>query len=85
MIDELHQFVDEAGRRQSDIDISFGSFKGGSPGSGSFDPDVYREGIDELTGVGVTWTHTGVPGDSLAHALEALEQYGKTVIKPSRG
>jgi len=84
MIEELWQFVDEAGRKQTDIDISFGSLKGGSPGSQSFDPDSNREGIDDLAHLGVTWIHTGVPGGSLAQALEALEQYGETVIKPSR-
>ncbi|HEY1829206.1 MAG TPA: LLM class F420-dependent oxidoreductase [Acidimicrobiales bacterium] len=84
MIEELRQFVDEAGRPQSAIDIAFGSFKGGSPGSGSFDPDLHREGVDELAQLGVTWTHTGVPGGSLAEAIEALEQYGETVIGPSR-
>lgn len=84
MIGELHQFVNEAGREQGDIDISFGSLKGGSPGSRSFDADLHREGIDDLARLGVTWTHTGVPGGSLAQALEALEQYGETVIKASR-
>ena len=84
MIDELRQFIDDAGRQQSDIDISFGSLKGGSPGSRSFDPDLNREGIEDLARLGVTWTHTGVPGGSLDQALEALEQYGETVIKPSR-
>jgi alkanesulfonate monooxygenase SsuD/methylene tetrahydromethanopterin reductase-like flavin-dependent oxidoreductase (luciferase family) len=84
MIDELREFVDEAGRQQSDIDISFGSLKGGSPGSRSFDSDLNREGIDDLARLGVTWTHTGVPGGSVSQALEALEQYGETVITPSK-
>jgi probable F420-dependent oxidoreductase len=85
MIEELWEFVEVAGRDQSDIDISFGSLKGGSPGSGSFDADLHREGIDDLARLGVTWIHTGVPGGSLGQALEALEQYGETVVKPSRG
>jgi probable F420-dependent oxidoreductase len=84
MIDELRHFVDEARRPQSDIDISFGSFKGGAPGSVSFDPDLYREGIDDLARIGVSWAHTGVPGASLAEALEALQQFGEAVIEPSR-
>ena len=31
--------------------------------------------------LGVTWSGVGVPGDSLAHALETLERYGATVIR----
>jgi probable F420-dependent oxidoreductase len=84
MIDELRGYIDEAGRSPSDIDIAFGSFKGGAPGTRSFDPDLQREGIDELVSVGVTWTHTSVPGGSLTQALEGLEQYGEAVIGPSR-
>jgi len=84
MIDELYEFLDDAGRNPSDIDISFGSLKGGSLGSSTFDPDLHREGIEDLAGLGVTWIHTGVPGGSLAEALESLAQYGETVIKPSR-
>jgi probable F420-dependent oxidoreductase len=84
MLDELWGFVDEAGRDRADIDVSFGTSEGGSAGSAHFDPDAHRAGLDQLATLGVTWAHTGVPGDSLAHALESLEQYGETVIAPSR-
>ena len=84
MLDELWRFVDEAGRDHSEIDVAFGTPAGGPPGSRSFDPDAHRAGLDELAGLGVTWGHIGVPGDSLDHTLEALEQYGETVIAPSR-
>ena len=47
-------------------------------------PAHRREGLAELTSLGVTWASAGVPGDSLAHALEALERYGETVITPGR-
>jgi hypothetical protein len=53
---------------------------GGSPGTASFNPAEHREGLAELAELGVTWNGTGVPGDSLAHALETLEQYGAEVI-----
>jgi probable F420-dependent oxidoreductase len=85
MLDELWQFLDEEGRDRSEIDVSFGTSAGGSLGGPAFDPDTHREGLEELTGLGVTWGHVGVPHDSVAHALEALEQYGETVIAPSRG
>jgi len=85
MLDELWRLVDEAGRDRAEIDVSFGTARGGAPGSPAFDPDHHRAGLDELAGLGVTWAHVGVPGDSLTHALEALAQYGETVIAPSRG
>lgn len=84
MIDELWEFIDQVGRPRSEIDISFGTFKGAPPGSRSFDADVHLEGVEDLAELGVTWTHIGVPGRSLNDALEALEQYGEAVIRPSK-
>ena len=84
MLDELWRFVDEAGRDRAEIDVAFGTPAGGAPGGPGFDPDAHCAGLDDLGRLGVTWGHTGVPGDSLAHALEALEQYGETVIARSR-
>jgi hypothetical protein len=34
-----------------------------------------------LAALGVTWGHTSVPGDSLEHAVEALERFGASVIR----
>ncbi len=84
MLDELWQFVDDAGRDRADIDVAFGTREGGAPGSAHFDSAAHREGLEGLAALGVTWGHTSVPGDSLDHALEALEQYGESVIGPSR-
>jgi probable F420-dependent oxidoreductase len=84
MLDELWRFVDEAGRDRAEIDVSFGTPEGGALGSRGFDAEAHRAGLAELASLGVTWAHTGVPGDSLAHALEALTEYGETVIAPSR-
>ena len=84
MLDELWRFVDEAGRDRVEIDVAFGTPKGGTAGSKAFRPADHLEGLEELRGLGVTWAHTSVPSDSLAHALEALEHYGETVIAPSR-
>ena len=84
MLDELWRFVDEAGRDRAGIDVSFGTSEGGAPGSRTFDPDAHRSGLHDLARLGVTWAHVGVPGDSVEHALEALRQYGETVIAPSR-
>jgi hypothetical protein len=84
MLDELWDFVDEAGRDRDTIDVAFGTAEGGPPGSRAFDPNAHQAGLEELRRLGVTWGHIGVPGDSLAHALETLQQYGETVIAPQQ-
>jgi hypothetical protein len=83
MLDELWRFVDEAGRDRAEIDVAFGTPEGGTPGARSFRPDAHLSGLEGLVSLGVTWAHTSAPGDSLSHALEALQQYGETVIAPS--
>jgi probable F420-dependent oxidoreductase len=80
MLDELWQYVEEAGREPDEIDISFGSTAGGSPGSEAFNAEAQLEATAELADLGVTWSGIGVPGDSLAHAVEALQRFGETVI-----
>jgi Luciferase-like monooxygenase len=84
MLEELWRFVEEAGRDRDGIDVAFATHEGGAPGSARFQPDEHRQGLDHLASLGVTWASTSVPADSLEHALEALEQYGETVITPSR-
>jgi len=84
MLDELWRFVDEAGRDRAEIDVAFGTPEGGTAGSSGFRPDAHLVGLQGLMRMGVTWAHTSVPGDSLSHSLEALQQYGETVIAPSR-
>jgi probable F420-dependent oxidoreductase len=84
MLDELWRFVDEAGRDRAQIDVAFGTPEGGTAGSRTFRPDAHLSGLQGLARLGVTWAHSSVPGDSLAHALEALHQYGESVIAPSR-
>ncbi len=80
MLDELWQYVEEAGRNPSEIDVSFGSNAGGDPGSEDFNPEAQREGVATLTEFGVTWSGISVPGDSLEHAIEALQRFGDSVI-----
>jgi probable F420-dependent oxidoreductase len=83
MLDELWGFVDEAGRDPASIDVAFRAEAGGDPGQDGFDADTHRAELDELAALGMTWNGVGVPGDSLAHALETLERYGSTVIRAS--
>jgi hypothetical protein len=80
MLDELWQYVEDAGRDPSGIDVSFGSNAGGNPGSEDFNPEAQREGVAQLTHLGVTWSGIGVPGDSVDHAIEALQRFGESVI-----
>jgi probable F420-dependent oxidoreductase len=80
LLDDLWQRIDAAGRDRSAIDVSFMTHAGGTPGMPSFSADAHLEGIAELADVGVTWNGVGVPGDSVDHAIETLEQYGKDVI-----
>jgi probable F420-dependent oxidoreductase len=83
MLDELWRLVDEAGRDPATIDVSFRAAAGGSPADEKFDADAHLAELDELAGLGMTWTGVGVPGDSLAHALETLERYAELVIRPT--
>jgi probable F420-dependent oxidoreductase len=80
MLEELWQLVDEAGRDPGSIDVSFGSSAGGSPGSEKFNPEAQLEAVGELVSLGVTWSGIGVPGDSVDHAIEALQRFGEGVI-----
>ncbi len=84
MLDELWRFVDEAGRDRTEIDVAFGTPEGGAIGTKEFHPEAHLAGLEELVSLGVTWAQTSVPADSLGHALESLQQYGETVIEPSR-
>ena len=80
MLDYLWRHVDEAGRDRADIDISFLTTAGGDPGDASFDTDAHLEGVAALADIGVTWASINVPGDSMDHAIEAIERYGEQVI-----
>lgn len=80
MLDHLWQAVDEAGRDRAEIDVSYGTGAGGAPGRPEFDADAHLEGLDGLAHLGVTWADVHIPGDSIDHAIEAIEQFGETVI-----
>jgi probable F420-dependent oxidoreductase len=80
LLDDLWQRVEAAGRDRSAIDVSFMTHAGGTAGTTSFNAEACLEGLAELREIGVTWNGVGVPGDSVEHALEALEEYGAEVI-----
>jgi probable F420-dependent oxidoreductase len=79
-VEDLRRRFDAAGRDFSGIDVTFTNVDGGSPGDDDFNADAYLTGLERLAGVGVTWVQVGLPGDSLAHVLETIERFGKSVI-----
>ena len=81
MLDDLWRQAESAGRDPAEIDVSFTTLSGGSPGDVDFDPDSHLEALQELADLGVTWCMTGIPGDSLTRAREALHRYGESVIQ----
>jgi probable F420-dependent oxidoreductase len=80
MLDDLWRRLEERGREAKSIDVAFASSAGGAPGSPDFDANAHVDALSELAALGVTWNGVTVPGDSLEHALESLEQYGAAVI-----
>lgn len=79
-IDDLRRRLDEAGRDPATVDITFSNNQGGVPGADGFDAAAYLDGVARLADLGVTWIQAQVPGDSLAHAIEAVQQFGEQVI-----
>jgi hypothetical protein len=71
---------EDAGRNPAEIDVSFGSSAGGNPGSETFNPMRSWRRWPSSPSLGVTWSGIGVPGDSLEHAIEALQRFGESVI-----
>lgn len=80
-VEDLRRRFDEAGRDFSTIDITFTNPEGGNPGDDDFDADAYLAGVAKLADIGVTWLQVGLPGDSLAHTVEAIERFGESVIR----
>jgi probable F420-dependent oxidoreductase len=79
-VEDLRRRFDAAGRDFSGIDVTFTNAAGGSPGDDDFNADAYLTGLEKLAAVGVTWVQVGLPGDNLAHVLETIDRFGKSVI-----
>jgi probable F420-dependent oxidoreductase len=79
-IDDLHRRLTEAGRDPATVDIAFSCYAGGDPATDAFHADQHLAGLQALADLGVTWIHVGLPGDSVAHAVETIERYGELVI-----
>ncbi|OBK87351.1 LLM class F420-dependent oxidoreductase [Mycolicibacter sinensis] len=83
-IEDLRRRCDQANRDWSAIDICFSNLAGGRLGYDDFDASAYLDGLGRLADVGVTWVQVAVPGDSLTRAIEAIEQFGESVITKAR-
>jgi probable F420-dependent oxidoreductase len=79
-VDDLRRRIDGAGRDPATVDIAFSNRAGGDPGGDGFDADAHLAGLADLAAIGVTWVHVGLPGDSVAHAVETIRRYGEQVI-----
>jgi probable F420-dependent oxidoreductase len=84
MLDHLWRCLDDAGRDRKEIDVCMQAFGCVPPGQEGFDAQQHLDSLGELAELGVTWTSTSVPGDSIDQALEALEQYVTEVVAPQR-
>ena len=78
-IDDLHRRLEGARREPDDVDISFSTGSVDIRGrTTSMLTPICRN--SQLAALGVTWLQVGLPGDSLSHALEAIQRYGEQVI-----
>jgi probable F420-dependent oxidoreductase len=82
-IDDLHRRSEAGGRDPAALDVTFSNSAGGNPADEDFNPDAYLDGVEKLAALGVTWIQVQVPGDSLAHAVEVIERFGRLVIDAS--
>src|SRR3954468_3798183 len=80
MLDHLRRHTEEVGRDPASIDVAFTTGQSG-PGDDEFSAAAHLDGLEAMAALGVTWNSVGMPGDSLDHAIEALEQYGTEVIR----
>jgi probable F420-dependent oxidoreductase len=80
MLDHLWRCVEAEGRDRGDVAVALAPLGCVPPGRDGFDAEQHRDALGGLAELGVTWTSTSVPGDGLAGALEALEQYAEAVI-----
>ena len=78
-IDDLRRRCDAAGRDMATIDVAFNGL-GGTPGTAEFNSAAYLDEVERLEDLGVTAIQLSVPGDNLSRALEAIDEFGTTVV-----
>ena len=72
-VEDLRRRLEAAGRDPEGVDVCFAAPRRG-------DPAEHLGALEDLAGIGVTWVQVSVPGDSVEHAVEAVERYGEEVI-----
>ncbi|HUI04411.1 MAG TPA: LLM class F420-dependent oxidoreductase [Acidimicrobiales bacterium] len=83
LVEHLHHLVEQAGRDPGGVDVAFTTCLPG-PGHPGFRAEGHLEALDRMSAMGVTWNSISVPGDSVEHAVEVLQQYGDEVISRHR-
>lgn len=78
-IADLRRRCQTAERDFTKLDITFNGLRD-TPGTAQFNADEYLSEVERLAGVGVTAIQVSVPGDGLAHTLDAIEEFGETVV-----
>ncbi|MFI5507885.1 LLM class F420-dependent oxidoreductase [Mycobacterium sp. NPDC051804] len=78
-IEDLRRRCDSAARDFASIDITFNGLPG-TPGTAAFNADAYLSEVGRLARLGVTALQVSVPGDSLNHAIDAIEEFGDRVV-----
>ena len=79
MLEHLWRHAEEAGRDPATIDVAFTTGLP-DPSDPDFEPGAHLERLERMAAMGVTWNSVNVPGDSLEHAIDAVERYGAEVI-----
>lgn len=82
-IDDLRRRCDAIGRDIGTVDIAFNGLTG-TPGTVEFNSAAYLDEVERLAKLGVTAIQLSVPGDSLSRALEAIDEFGATVVAHHR-
>ncbi|MCV7321906.1 LLM class F420-dependent oxidoreductase [Mycolicibacterium confluentis] len=80
-IADLRRRLEEAGRDPQSVDVAISPFHRAGPGDDDFNADAHLAELQQLADAGVTWVHVSIPGDSLTHALEAVDKFRATVIE----
>jgi probable F420-dependent oxidoreductase len=81
MIEHLRRQVAGEGRDPASVDVAFTTGRPG-PAEAGYRAEEHLEALALMAALGVTWNSVGVPGDSIEHAVEALQRYGDEVIAP---
>jgi probable F420-dependent oxidoreductase len=79
LLDDLRRHTEAAGRDPATIDVAWTTEEPGAADDG-FDAGKHLAALERMAALGITWSSTSVPGDSLERCVEALERFGAEVI-----